>query len=347
MNPVMTSCPPQPLQKSMLRCPRQTTLSRGIRKRLVPQVNYIQPPLTFPAELPLSFPLCQRFPRSRNPHVNISHSREPVLTPANAKPSRTLRTNTAPFSSCTCWNVKWTWYLGFHLLASLWDNVSRQTGHVWLQRGSGFSEVFVQPSSHHGLENIPQLQRCLVLVWVARTKDRISFVLTGLPRSGSPLTLHCNSLLCFQHWNAASEPSTVPTHVSVGLWTCCHGKLQNYPFQKWTELTVLLGKNKKTNKQKIPNPTHTTHKKNPKQRPHHYIFWLSLCSPIAAHKASASRGKQGTDVGWLKNLSLPLFYWLVTTEKFALIYFKSKWLDLHKTGGKSQFLMRTLNKDSV
>lgn len=213
MNPVMTSCSPQPLQKSMLRCPRQTTLSRGIRKRLVPQVNNIQPPLTFPAELPLSFPLCQHFPRSTNPHVNVSHSREPVLTPANAKPSRTLKTNTAPFASRTCWNAQWTWHLEFHLPASLWDNISRQTGYVWLQRGSGFSEVFVQPSSHHGSENISHLQRCLLLVWVARTKDGISFVLTGLSRSGSPLTLPCNSSLCFQQRNAASGPSTVTTHV--------------------------------------------------------------------------------------------------------------------------------------
>lgn len=209
MNPVMTSCPPQPFQKSMLLCPRQTTLSRGIRKRLVPQVNNIQPPLTFPAELSLSFPLCQCFPHSTNPHVNVSHSREPVLTPANAKPSRTLKTNTAPFASCTCWNVKWTWYLGFHLLASLWDSNSRQRGYVWLQHGSGFSEVFTQPSSHHSSENMPQLQKCLLLAWVARTKDGISFVLTGLPRSGSPLTLPCNILLCFQQRNAASESSAV------------------------------------------------------------------------------------------------------------------------------------------
>lgn len=193
MSPVMTSCPPQPFQKSMLCCPRQTTLSRGIRKRLMPQVNNIQPPLTFPAELPLSFPLCQHFPHSTNPHVNVSHSREPVLTPANAKPSRTLKTNTALFSSCTCWNVKWTWYLGFQLLASLWDRVSRQRGYVWLQHGSGFSEVFIQPSSHHSSENIPQFQRCLLLVWVARTKDGISFVLTGFPRSGLPLTLPCKA----------------------------------------------------------------------------------------------------------------------------------------------------------
>lgn len=192
-------------------------------------------------------------------------------------------------------------------------------------------------------------------MWVARTKEGISFVLTGPPRNGSPLTLPCNSLLCFQQRNAASEPSAVTTHVSMEIWTCCHGKLQNYPCQKWTEFMVLskhcVEKDKQTKKETKKTPvqpilhTHTQKKKSRRTPPP--LQLLALCSPIAAHRVSTSRGKRGTDVGWLKNLSLPLFYWLVSTEKFALIYFKSKWLDLHKTGGKSQFLMRTLNKDSV
>lgn len=217
--------------------------------------------------------------------------------------------------------------------ADFWDNVSIQTGWAWVQRGSGFSEVLhnLVPTTARRASEYPLLQRCLLVVWVAWTKD--GDLICADWASEKWLTLLCNSLLCFQHQSHQLSP--LPCQ-----WTCSHRRLQNCPFQKWTGLTVLLGGGRgwiQTNKQK----------KNQTRPPQHYGYWLSLCSPIAVHRAFASKTKQGTDVGWLKNLSLPLFYWLVTTEKFALIYFKSKWLNLHKTGGKSQFLMRMLNKDSV
>lgn len=178
-------------------------------------------------------------------------------------------------------------------------------------------------------------------------------MLTGLPRSGYTTT-----------YTTLQQLTVLPAEkCSIRAIGCHHSRVNRalntlpreatkLPFPKVDRaygVKQTLCWEKQANKEinKKPNSTHTTHKKNPEEAPHHYSYWISLCSPIAAHRASTFRGKQGTDVGWLKNLSLPLFYWLVTTEKFALIYSKSKWLDLHKTGGKSQFLMRTLNKDSV
>lgn len=151
----------------------------------------------------------------------------------------------------------------------------------------------------------------------------ISAVLTGLPRSSSLLPLP-HSLLCFQQQRQSITCHRTRVNGALNVLPQETAKL---PFLKWTVLTVQFGEGKK--------------------KTHQHSYWLSLCSPIAVRRAFTSTAQQGTDVGWLKNLSLPLFYWLVTTEKFALIYLKSKWLDLHKTGGKSQFLMRTLSKDSV
>lgn len=94
VHPVMTSCPAQPLQKPMLQCPRQTALFRGHRKRFLPQVTNIQPPRTFPAALSRPLPPVPAFPTQRGSHANTSHSREPILTPPNAKSPRTLKTNT-------------------------------------------------------------------------------------------------------------------------------------------------------------------------------------------------------------------------------------------------------------
>lgn len=177
----------------------------------------------------------------------------------------------------------------------------------------------------------PLLQRCLLVVWVARTEDgdlvcadwasekRLTTYITLQQLTVLPATtLGVRAITC--HRSHVNEALNVLSQETTEL-----------PFHKWTVLTVLFGKKKK-NKNEIKTTAQ--------------ILSLTL-SPTAVPRAFTSTAQQGTDVGWLKNLSLPLFYWLVTTEKFALIYFKSKWVDLHKTGGKSQFLMRMLNKDSV
>lgn len=184
---------------------------------------------------------------------------------------------------------------------------------------------FVQPSSHRCAQSIRVPSASEVSAGSVGGSDRRwGSQLCWLGFREAAHCFHYPTAYCASS-NKRQSITCHSTHVN-GALNVLPQETAKLPFLKWTVLTVQFGEGKK---------------------PQQHSYWLSLCSPIAVRRAFTSTAQQGTDVGWLKNLSLPLFYCLVTTEKFALIYFKSKWLDLHKTGSKSQFLMRTLSKDSV
>lgn len=222
------------------------------------------------------------------------------------------------------------------------NRLSVGTMWKWFQWG------FLQPSSHRGVERIrvPSASEVFAAGVGGSDRQRGSH-LRWLGFREAP-----HHLLCFATAYCASRNQIQPQSHQLSQpplqWSSERAATETTEsaVPKMDRAYSVTWGNKNQQQNKSPSPLTTMHpsKKNPTQ---HDSYWLSLCSPIAVHRALIARGKQGTDVGWLKNLSLPLFYWLVTTEKFALIYFKSKWLDLHKTGGKSQFLMRMLNKDSL
>lgn len=126
----------------------------------------------------------------------------------------------------------------------------------------------------------PLLQRCLLVVWVARTEDgdlvcadwasekRLTTYialqqLTVLPAT----TLGVRAITC--HRSHVNEALNVLSQETTEL-----------PFQKWTVLTVLFGKRKKI-----------IIKKKTAQ-----LLALTL-SPIAIPRAFTSTAQQGADVG--------------------------------------------------
>lgn len=217
------------------------------------------------------------------------------------------------------------------------NRLSVGTMWKWFQWG------FIQPSSHHSSESVRVSSASEVFAGGVGGSDK---------RRESHLRWQDFWEVAHHLHYAATAYCASSNKYSIRATNCHHSRVNGAlnvlpqettksPFPKMDRAYSVIWK--KTPNHIPPNNNTTT---TPKKTPN-YSYWLLLCSPIAVHRAFTSRRKQGTDVGWLKNLSFPLFYWLVTTEKFALIYFKSKWLGLHKTGGKSQFLMRKLNKDSV
>lgn len=192
-------------------------------------MNNIQPPPTFPAELPPLFsPLCQHFPHNANPHWNPSRSREPILTPRNAKSPRTRKTNALQFASWACWKAEMGLILcfssaGFSLRQRFKTNrLSVGTTWKWFWWG------FVQPSSHRRAQSIRVPSASEVAAGgVGGSDRRWGSQLCWLGFREAAHCFHYPTAYCASSNRDRASPVTAP--VSMELWMCCHRKLQNYP----------------------------------------------------------------------------------------------------------------------